>query len=118
MLSVEVEYIVVSEVAQVAYWMKKFIKELGVVPSIENPMKVYCNNSSIVLLANECITHIGSGHILRRHHYICEGARLDCESKITSFDIPMDWYYTLYGSVRWARNVASIELPNTFHLAH
>ncbi|GJV54402.1 hypothetical protein Tco_1450143 [Tanacetum coccineum] len=67
MLSVEVEYIVVSEVAQVAYWMKKFIKELGVVPSIENPVKVYFNNSSTVLLANECITHIGSLQLSASH---------------------------------------------------
>ncbi|GKB41647.1 hypothetical protein Tco_0886589 [Tanacetum coccineum] len=39
MSSTKAEYIVVSEVAQVAYWMKKFIEELGLVPSIKNPVK-------------------------------------------------------------------------------
>nr|GEX23913.1 hypothetical protein [Tanacetum cinerariifolium] len=69
-LSIKTEYIVVSEAAKAAYLMKKFIEELGVVPSIEIPLKVYCDNSSIFLLASECITQRGSRHILCRHHYI------------------------------------------------
>ncbi|GJZ94658.1 hypothetical protein Tco_0666861 [Tanacetum coccineum] len=47
-------------------------KGLGVVSSIENPVKVYCDNSSTILLASECIIQRGSRHILRRHHYIHE----------------------------------------------
>nr|GEV23222.1 retrotransposon protein, putative, Ty1-copia subclass [Tanacetum cinerariifolium] len=43
MSSTKSEYIVVSEVTQVAYWMKKFIEELGLVPSIKNPVKKRMN---------------------------------------------------------------------------
>ncbi|GJW16444.1 hypothetical protein Tco_0020577 [Tanacetum coccineum] len=55
----ESEYNILLEAAKVAYWMKKFIEELGVLQSIENHVKVYCNNSSTILLASECITQRG-----------------------------------------------------------
>nr|GEZ47508.1 hypothetical protein [Tanacetum cinerariifolium] len=48
MSSTEPEYIVVSEAAKTTYWMKKFIEELGVVPSTENPVKVYCDNLEVI----------------------------------------------------------------------
>ncbi|GJU75683.1 hypothetical protein Tco_1272753 [Tanacetum coccineum] len=70
--STKAKSIFVLEVAHVAYLMKKFIEKLGEVQSIENVVKVYCDNSNTVLLANECITQSGSRHMLRRHHYIRE----------------------------------------------
>nr|GEW84112.1 hypothetical protein [Tanacetum cinerariifolium] len=73
---IEADYVVVSEAAKAAYWMKKVIEELGVVPSIENPVKVYCNNSSTILLASECITQRCGRHILHIHHYIHEAIGL------------------------------------------
>ncbi|GJR18538.1 zinc finger, CCHC-type containing protein [Tanacetum coccineum] len=58
------------------WFMEKFIEELGVVSRIENPAKVYCDNSSTTQLANECITQRGNRHILCIHHYICEAVSL------------------------------------------
>ncbi|GJU17274.1 putative retrotransposon protein [Tanacetum coccineum] len=76
MSSTKSEYINVSKAVKLAYWIKKFIDELGVVPSIENPVKVYCDNSGTILLASECITQKGSIHILCMHHYICKANSL------------------------------------------
>ena len=38
----EAEYIAASDVAKEAVWIKKFITDLEVVPSITNPVDVYC----------------------------------------------------------------------------
>ena len=44
----EVEYIVASDVAKEAVWIKIFIFRLGVVPSITNPVDVYCDNNRAI----------------------------------------------------------------------
>ena len=43
----EVEYIVASEAAKEAVWIKKFITRLGVVPSILNPVDLFCDNNGL-----------------------------------------------------------------------
>ena len=52
--------------------MKKFITELGVVPSIANPMDLYCDNNGAIAQAKEPRSHQRSKHILRRYHLIRE----------------------------------------------
>ncbi|GJY75130.1 hypothetical protein Tco_0480246 [Tanacetum coccineum] len=76
MSSTEAEYIVVLEATKTAYLTKKFIEELGDVPSIENPVKVYCDISSDISLTSGCITQRYSIHILLRRHYIREAISL------------------------------------------
>lgn len=68
----ESEYIAASEAAQEAVWIRKFIVELGVVPSIKKPMEMYCDNAGALVLAKEPRVHKGSRHILRKFHYIRE----------------------------------------------
>ncbi|KAK8997995.1 hypothetical protein V6N11_012529 [Hibiscus sabdariffa] len=49
----EAEYIAASEAAKEAVWIKKFISELGVVPSISDAIELYCdNNGAIAKLRN------------------------------------------------------------------
>ncbi|XP_070036426.1 secreted RxLR effector protein 161-like [Nicotiana tomentosiformis] len=57
----EAEYIAASEAAKEAVWMKKFLTELGVVPSIE-----------AIAQAKEPRLHQKSKHVLRRYHLIRE----------------------------------------------
>ena len=47
----EAEYIAASEATKEGYCIKKFITELGVVPSAEDPMEIYCDNSGAVAQA-------------------------------------------------------------------
>ncbi|GJU87713.1 hypothetical protein Tco_1571610 [Tanacetum coccineum] len=47
MSSIEAEYIVAAEAAMEAIWIRKFIYGLGVVPIIDRPMDMYCDNTAI-----------------------------------------------------------------------
>ena len=68
----ESEYIAASEAAKEAVWMKKFIQDLGVVPSITDPIEIFCDNEGAVALAKEPRAHKRTRHILRKYHFIRE----------------------------------------------
>ena len=68
----EAEYIAASDAAKEAVWLKKFIGELGVVPSIANPIALYCDNNGAIAQAKEPRSHQRSKHILRKFHLIRE----------------------------------------------
>ena len=44
----EAEYIAASDAAKEAVWIKKFITDLEVVPSITNLVDVYCDNNGAI----------------------------------------------------------------------
>ncbi|KAK9028101.1 hypothetical protein V6N11_067915 [Hibiscus sabdariffa] len=68
----EAEYIAASEAAKEAVWIKKFITELGVIPSISDAVDLYCDNNGAIAEAKEPRSHQRSKHILRRFHLIRE----------------------------------------------
>ncbi|KAK8536017.1 hypothetical protein V6N12_012679 [Hibiscus sabdariffa] len=68
----EAEYIAASEAAKEAVWIKKFITELGVVPSISDALELYCDNNGAIAQAKEPRSHQRSKHILWRFHLIRE----------------------------------------------
>ncbi|KAK8560248.1 hypothetical protein V6N12_013048 [Hibiscus sabdariffa] len=68
--TIEAEYIAASEAEKEAVWIKKFITELGVVPSISDAMELYCDNNGAIAQAKEPRYHQRSKHILRRFHLI------------------------------------------------
>ena len=53
----EAEYIAASEAANEGVWMKEFISDLGVVPSVPGPMKMFCDNTGAIALAEESRFH-------------------------------------------------------------
>ncbi|KAL0439619.1 UNVERIFIED_CONTAM: Secreted RxLR effector protein [Sesamum latifolium] len=66
----EVEYITALEAAKEAVWMKNYIQELGVVPSIAEPLVIFCDNNGAIAQAKEPRSHYRSKHILRRYHLL------------------------------------------------
>ena len=52
--------------------MKNYIQELNVVPSIADPVVVFCDNNGAIAQAKEPRSHQRSKHILRRYHLIRE----------------------------------------------
>ena len=70
--STEAEYIAASDTGKEAVWIKKFITELGVVPSIVDPIPLYCDNNGAIAQAKEPRSHQRSKHVLRRYHLIRE----------------------------------------------
>ncbi|KAG8497104.1 hypothetical protein CXB51_008305 [Gossypium anomalum] len=68
----EAKYITASEAAKEAIWIKKFITELEVVPSISDAIELRCDNNGAIAQAKEPRSHQRSKHILRRYHLIRE----------------------------------------------
>ncbi|KAL0293145.1 UNVERIFIED_CONTAM: Retrovirus-related Pol polyprotein from transposon TNT 1-94 [Sesamum radiatum] len=68
--TMEVEYIAASEAAKEAVWMKSYIQKLGVVPSITEPIVIFCDNNRAIAQAKEPRSHHRSKHILRHYHLL------------------------------------------------
>nr|GEU53525.1 hypothetical protein [Tanacetum cinerariifolium] len=53
MSATEAEYIAASEATMEAIWIIKFISGLGIIPTINKPIKMFCDYSTAFLIANE-----------------------------------------------------------------
>nr|GEW77466.1 hypothetical protein [Tanacetum cinerariifolium] len=71
-LSTEAEYIVASDASKEAVWVRKFIYGMGVVPTIEEPIKMYCDNTGSITIANESGITKGVRHYRAKVHYFRE----------------------------------------------
>ncbi|GJR92333.1 retrovirus-related pol polyprotein from transposon TNT 1-94 [Tanacetum coccineum] len=76
MSATEAEYIAASEAAIEAVWIRKFILGLGIVPTIKEPIRMFCDNSAALHFANEPGVQKGARHYHRRYHYVRESIAL------------------------------------------
>jgi ribonuclease PH len=60
-----VEYIATSEAPKECVWIKKFMIELGVVPSVPGPIEICCDNNGAIAQAKELRSHEKNKHIRR-----------------------------------------------------
>ncbi|VFQ84463.1 unnamed protein product [Cuscuta campestris] len=67
-LTTKAEYIVAAKAAKEVVWMKKFITELGVVFSINDPIPLFYDNTRAISQAKEPRSHQKTKHIVRRYH--------------------------------------------------
>jgi Reverse transcriptase (RNA-dependent DNA polymerase) len=81
----EAEYIAASEAAKEGVWIKKFVAELGMVPSASGPLELYCDNNGAIAQAKEPRSHQKSKHVLRRYHLIREIVER-CDVKVCKID--------------------------------
>ncbi|GJS67191.1 hypothetical protein Tco_0681755, partial [Tanacetum coccineum] len=49
----EAGYIIAFDSSKETIWVRKFIYGLGVVPTIEKPINMYCDNTGAIVIANE-----------------------------------------------------------------
>ena len=70
--TIKVKYIAMVEVAKEIVWIKRFIIDLGVVPSNEELIPLYYNNNEVIAQTKEPRSHQKLKHILRRFHLIKE----------------------------------------------
>ncbi|GJR77138.1 retrotransposon protein, putative, ty1-copia subclass [Tanacetum coccineum] len=70
--SVEAEYIAAFDASKEAVWVRKFISGLSVVPSIEKPINMYCDNTGAIAIANESGITKGASHFRAKVHYLRE----------------------------------------------
>ena len=55
--TMEVEYIAACEAAKEAVWLRKFFTDLEVVPNMDKPLTLYCDNSRAVANSKEPRSH-------------------------------------------------------------
>ncbi|GJU53341.1 Toll/interleukin-1 receptor domain-containing protein [Tanacetum coccineum] len=71
-LFAEAEYIAAYDASKKAIWVRKFISRLGVVPTIEKPISMYCDNTGAITIANESAITKGARHFRAKVHYLRE----------------------------------------------
>ncbi|GKA78135.1 retrotransposon protein, putative, ty1-copia subclass [Tanacetum coccineum] len=76
MSAIEAEYIAASEAAMEAVWIRKFISGLGIVPTINEPIRMFCDNSAALQFANEPGVQRGARHYHMRYHYVHDSIAL------------------------------------------
>ncbi|GJT78793.1 retrotransposon protein, putative, ty1-copia subclass [Tanacetum coccineum] len=72
MSATKAEYIAALEAAMKAVWIRKFISGLGIVPTINEPIGMFCDNSAALYFANEPGVQKGTRHYHRRYYYVRE----------------------------------------------
>ncbi|GJW29896.1 retrotransposon protein, putative, ty1-copia subclass [Tanacetum coccineum] len=72
MSATEATYIAASKDAMEVVWIRKLISRLGIVPTINKPIKMFCDNSTALLIANEPGVQREAIHYHRRYHYVRE----------------------------------------------
>ena len=70
--TMEAEYIAASEAAKEVVWLKNFLSDMEVVPNMDKPITLYCDNSSTVANSREPRIHKRGKHIERKYHLIRE----------------------------------------------
>ncbi|GKC94251.1 retrotransposon protein, putative, ty1-copia subclass, partial [Tanacetum coccineum] len=70
--SAEAEYIAAFDASKEAVWVRKFISGLGVVPTIEKPINMYCDNTGAITITNESGITKGARHFRAKVHYLRE----------------------------------------------
>ena len=68
----EAEYVAACEAAKEAVWLRKFLGDLEVVPDMDKPLTLYCDNSGAVANSKEPRSHKRGKHIERKYHLIRE----------------------------------------------
>ncbi|GKB48097.1 hypothetical protein Tco_0898850 [Tanacetum coccineum] len=70
--SINAEYIVAFDASKEAVWIRKFIYGLGVVPTIEEPINMYCDNTGVIAIAKEHGITKGARHFRAKVLYLRE----------------------------------------------
>ncbi|KAA3477952.1 gag/pol protein [Gossypium australe] len=70
--TMEVEYVAASEATKEAIWIRKFLTELEVIPSMEKAITLYCDNNVAIANTEEMRSHKRTEHINRKCHLIRE----------------------------------------------
>nr|GEX65383.1 beta glucosidase 46 [Tanacetum cinerariifolium] len=70
--SLKAEYIAALDASKEAVWVRKFISGLRIVPAIKEPIKMYCDNTRAITIANKSGITKGARHYRAKVHYLRE----------------------------------------------
>ena len=114
----EAEYIAASEAAKEAVWLKKFLTDLEVVPNMNNPLTLWCDNSGAVANSKEPRSHKRSKHIERKYHLIREIVQRGDTTilKIASVDNLADPFTKTLPAKVFEKHILNLGLKDMSHL--
>nr|GFA61983.1 hypothetical protein [Tanacetum cinerariifolium] len=84
-LSTDAEYIAAFDASKEAVWIRKFISGLGIVPTIEEPISMYCDNIGAIAIAKDDGVTKGARHFRAKVNYLRETIKLG-DVKIEKID--------------------------------
>ncbi len=116
--TMEAEYVAACEAAKEAVWLRKFIRDLEIVPEADQPLVLYCDNSGAVANSKEPRSHKRSKHIERKYHLIREIVqRGDVEvTKISTHDNLADPFTKTLVSKVFDRHLEGLGIKDSSHL--
>ncbi|GJR33267.1 hypothetical protein Tco_1109499 [Tanacetum coccineum] len=74
--SQDAEYIAAFDASKEAVWIRKFIYGLGIVPTIEEPISMYCDNTGAIAIAKDDGVTKGARHFRAKVHYLRETIKM------------------------------------------
>nr|GFA47806.1 hypothetical protein [Tanacetum cinerariifolium] len=74
--STDAEYIIAFDASKEAVWIRKFISGLGIVPTIKEPISMYCDNTGAISIAKDDGVTKGARHFRVKVHYLRETIKL------------------------------------------
>nr|GEZ22938.1 hypothetical protein [Tanacetum cinerariifolium] len=89
----EAEYIATGEAAKEAVWIRKFVDELGVVPSNNYPIEMNCDNTAAISIAKEPGIMKGARHFQIKFHYVrecVETGKIEMVKQSETVDVPLE----------------------------
>nr|GEZ05212.1 hypothetical protein [Tanacetum cinerariifolium] len=82
---IDAEYVAPFDASKEAVWIRKFIYGLGIVPTIEEPISMYCDNTGAIAIAKDYGVTKGVIHFHAKVHYLLETIKLG-DVKIEKID--------------------------------
>nr|GFA08189.1 hypothetical protein [Tanacetum cinerariifolium] len=83
--SIDAEYIAAFDASKKAVLIRKFIYGLGIVPTIEEPISMYCDNTGVIAIEKDNGVTKGTRHFRAKVHYLRETIKLG-DVKIKKID--------------------------------
>ena len=116
--TMEAEYVAASEASKEAVWLRRFLSDLEVVPSMDKAMVLYYDNSAAVANTKDPRHHKRSKHIDRKYHiirgFVESGNVMVC--KIASEDNLADPFTKTLVARRFDEHVEGMGIRNLSHL--
>ncbi|XP_057790422.1 secreted RxLR effector protein 161-like [Salvia miltiorrhiza] len=68
--TMEAEYVAACEAAKEAVWLRNFLAEIDVIPSLPKCITIYCDNEAAIMNTKDSRCHQSMKHIDGKYHYI------------------------------------------------
>ncbi|KAK8317942.1 hypothetical protein V6Z12_A13G141800 [Gossypium hirsutum] len=116
----EAKYVATSEATNIAIWLRKFLTNLVVIPSMEKAITLYCDNSATIANTKEMRSYKRSKYIYRKYHLIQEAAdeRIVDVVKVASEDNLADPFTKTLVIRSFNKHVEHMRMQNILHLLH